>query len=60
MKRLLILLVVAPSQAVWRRMIGRNQLTLARDQADRSQCLRCGFPPDTPAFGDCNVMPEKH
>jgi len=57
MKRLLILLVVVPCLTSHDRT---QPLTLAPDETDKSQCLRYGFPPDTPAFGDCNVMPEEH
>ena len=60
MKRLLILSVVVPLAGCLASHDRTQPLTLAPDQADRSQCLRYGFPPDTPAFGDCNVMPEKH
>jgi len=45
MKRLLILLVVVPCLTSHDRT---QPLTLAPDETDKSQCLRYGFPPDTP------------
>ena len=60
MKRLLILLVVVPLAGCFTSHDRTQPMTLASDETDKSQCVRYGFPPDTPAFGDCNVMPEKH
>ena len=59
MKGLLILLMVVPLAGCFTSHDRTQPMALAPDDADKPQCIRYGFPPDTPAFGDCNVTAEK-
>jgi hypothetical protein len=55
MKWLLVVVAALPLAGCVR----THPMALAPDDADKSQCVRYGFPPDTPAFGDCSAKPDK-
>ena len=59
MKRLLIVLIAIPLTGCVTMQDRTAPMALGPDDATKSQCVRHGFPPDTPAFGDCSASSEK-
>jgi hypothetical protein len=59
MKRLLIVLIAIPLPGCVTSQERTSPMALAQDNATKSQCVRYGFPPNTPAFGDCSAGSEK-
>ncbi len=55
MRWLLVILAIVPLAGCVTSQGGTHPMALGPDTADNtSQCVRYGFPADTPAFGDCN------
>ncbi len=59
MKWLLVVVAALPLAGCVTSQEGTHPMALAPDDADKSQCVGYGFPPDTPAFGDCSAKFDK-
>ena len=59
MKWLPIFLVAFPLAGCVTSQERTAPMALAQDDATKSECVRYGFPPNTPAFGDCSASSEK-